>query len=116
MRKNILALSITAMVGGLAISGAATAGVIPNAGAATTATLPTTATATHLAISSDGTGHILLIPYFTVQNGNATLINLVNTDKTFGKAVKVRFRGAANSDDVFDFQVFLSPGDHWSAN
>jgi len=29
--------------------------------------------------------------------------------------VKVRFRGAANSDDVFDFQVFLSPADVWAA-
>jgi len=116
MRKNILALSITAMVGGIAFTGAAFAGVQANATAAITPSLPTTATATSLAISSDGTGHILLIPYYTVQNGNATLINLVNTDKTFGKAVKVRFRGAANSDDVFDFQVFLSPGDVWSAN
>jgi len=29
--------------------------------------------------------------------------------------VKVRFRGAANSDDVYDFQVALSPGDIWTA-
>lgn len=25
-------------------------------------------------------------------------------------AIKVRFRGAANSDDVMDFRLFLSPG------
>ncbi|MFP5482184.1 MAG: cell surface protein, partial [Gammaproteobacteria bacterium] len=37
------------------------------------------------------------------------------TDTTRGKAVKVRFRGAANSDDVLDFQVFMSPGDVWTA-
>ncbi len=115
MRKNILALSIAA-IGGMVISGAASAGVQVNADAAITPALPLTATATNLSISPDGAGHILLIPYYTVQNGNATLINLVNTDKTYGKAVKVRFRGAANSDDVFDFQVFLSPGDVWSAN
>jgi hypothetical protein len=27
----------------------------------------------------------------------------------------VRFRGALNSDDVLDFQVFMSPGDVWTA-
>ena len=32
------------------------------------------------------------------------------------KAVKLRFRGASNSDDVLDFQLFLSPGDVWSGN
>ncbi len=115
MRKNILALSITA-IGGMVMSGAAFAGVQIDANGSIVPALPTASTAVNLAISADGAGHILLVPYFTVQNGNATLINLVNTDKTFGKAVKVRFRGAANSDDVFDFQVFLSPGDVWSAN
>ncbi len=63
-----------------------------------------------------GIGHQLIIPYYNVQAGNATLINLVNTDSTNGKAVKVRFRGASNSDDVYDFQVYMSPGDVWSAN
>ena len=31
-----------------------------------------------------------------------------------GKAVKVRFRSAVNSDDVFDFTVLMSPGDMWT--
>jgi len=55
--------------------------------------------------------NVLVVPYFTAQTEHATLLNIVN-----GKAVKVRFRGAANSDDVFDFQVFLSPGDVWTGN
>jgi len=29
--------------------------------------------------------------------------------------VKFRFRGAGNSDDLFDFQVLMSPGDVWTA-
>jgi len=29
--------------------------------------------------------------------------------------LKVRFRSASNYDDVYDFQVFLSPGDVWTA-
>lgn len=65
--------------------------------------------------STADSGAVLIVPYYTVQNGNATLINIVNTD-TVGKALKVRFRGAEHSDDVFDFQLFMSPGDMWTAN
>lgn len=103
MRKNLLALSIAAMVGGL--SGAANAAVIT-----------TGATATVLEPTTTGVGHILTVPYFSTQGNNKTLLNLVNTDTVNGKAVKLRFRGAANSDDVFDITVFLSPGDVWTAD
>jgi hypothetical protein len=61
-------------------------------------------------------GHILTVPYFTTQGANATLLNLINTDTVNGKAVKLRFRGAANSDDIFDITIYLSPGDMWTAN
>lgn len=103
MRKNLLALSIAAMVGGL--SGAANAAVIT-----------TGATATGLAINPQGVGHILAVPYFSTQGNNKTLLSITNTDTVNGKAVKLRFRGAANSDDVFDITVFLSPGDVWTAD
>ena len=33
----------------------------------------------------------------------------INADPPKGEPVKVRFRGAANSDDILDFSVFLSP-------
>ena len=106
MRKNVLALSLAAM--GLGFAG--------GAHAITDAT-PTGATAgTDLQLSKSGTGHMAVVPYFTTQEGNSTLLSIVNTDAVHGKAVKVRFRGAANSDDVFDFQVFLSPNDVWTAN
>jgi len=108
MRKKILALSIASMVGGLGFVGAANAIVIDGAAVATTADT--------LVTSRDGIGHILMVPYFTAQGSNATLINLVNTDTVNGKAVKVRFRGAANSDDIFDFQIYMSPGDVWTGN
>jgi len=104
MRKNILSLSIAAMIGGIGFAGVASAGV-----------LTTGATADGLSVSAGGTGHILVVPYYTVQNGNATLLNLVNTDTSNGKEVKVRFRGASNSDDVLDFTLYLSPGDVWAA-
>jgi len=65
--------------------------------------------------NDNGIGHQLVFPYYTAQNGNATLLSITNTDTTNGKLVKVRFRGAANSDDVYDFQVAMSPGDIWTA-
>ena len=113
MKKNLLALSIAAMVGGL--SGAANAAVFVNTGAAGGLAAPAVA-ATTLETTTQGTGHILVVPYFSTQANNATLLNLVNTDTVNGKAVKLRFRGAANSDDVFDISIFLSPGDVWTAN
>ena len=104
MRKNLLALSIAAMVGGL--SGAANAAVINNVGT----------TATGLSINPQGVGHILTVPYFSTQGNNKTLLSITNTDTVNGKAVKLRFRGAANSDDIFDITVYLSPGDVWTAD
>lgn len=88
MKKSILASSIAAAVFGLgAVTGA-----------------------------QAQSGDILLVPYFSAQGANATLLSIINTDTVNGKAVKVRFRGAANSDDLFDFQVFLSPTDVFTAN
>lgn len=104
MRKNLLALSIATMIGGLGFAGGAAAGVIA-----------TDATATVLEVNPGGLGHKLVVPYYNAQSTNATMLNLVNTDTTNGKAVKVRFRGASNSDDVFDFTLLMSPGDAWSA-
>ena len=63
----------------------------------------------------DGIGHMLLVPYYTVQGGNATLLNITNTDVVNGKAVKLRFRGAGNGDRLLDFSLFLAPGDVWAA-
>ncbi len=116
MKKNVLALSIAAMIGGLGFAGAASAAIIPgNGGATYDGLLMTPANASGLEFSEGGVGHQLLVPYYTVQDGNMTVIHLVNTDTNNGKAVKVRFRGASNSDDVLDFQVFLSPQDVWTA-
>ena len=107
MKKNVLALSIATAVVGFAGS----AHAIQTIGASATP-----ATANDLQFGNTGTGHMLLVPYFSTQDGNAMLLSLINTDTVNGKAVKVRFRGARNSDDIFDFQVFLSPGDVWTAN
>ncbi|PWB17978.1 cell surface protein [Comamonas sp. JNW] len=102
MKKNVLALSIAAMIGGFA-----------GAASAQTFTAPT---ATKFEQSEGGVGHILVVPYFTTQNDNMSVFHVVNTDTTNGKALKVRFRGAANSDDILDFTVFLSPYDVWTGS
>ncbi len=115
MRKNVLALSIAAMIGGLGFAGVASADVVPGTGATYSATQMNTTDATSLQVSQGGIGHSLIVPYFNAQNGNMTVLHVVNTDTTNGKAVKVRFRGALNSDDILDFQVFMSPGDVWTA-
>ncbi len=117
MKKNVMALSIAAMIGGLGFAGAASAAVISgtNVTGAPLATGLMKSDADGLELSEGGVGHMLLVPYFTAQNGNMTVLHVVNTDVDNGKAVKVRFRGAANSDDILDFQVYLSPGDVWTA-
>lgn len=115
MRKNVLALSIATMIGGMCLAGAASASVLVGNGPFNGTTQIDFASATTMSFAEAGVGHILLVPYFTAQNGNMTVIHVVNTDTTNGKAVKVRFRSAANSDDILDFQVFMSPGDVWTA-
>lgn len=106
MKKSTLALSVAAALGGLGFASNALA-IGEIAGASPNSTMTYTA---------DGIGHKLVFPYFTVQGDNATLLNITNTDTVNGKLVKVRFRGAANSDDLFDFQLLLSPGDVWTGS
>ena len=79
MKKNVLALSIATMIGGLGFSGVASAA---------------------LTVNESGTGHIVVVPYFTAQGGNATGIHLTNTDMTNAKAVKKLTMGAATLDEV----------------
>lgn len=112
MKKTLVAQTVAALIGSVAVMGGANAYVVGPAGAPP---VNTVAAANFLEANPNGIGHILLVPYYSAQGGNDTYINLVNTDMRNGKAVKVRFRGASNSDDVLDFTVYLSPGDHWSA-
>lgn len=105
MKKSILSLGAAVALGSLGFAGTAHAIAVFDTDGAT---------ATEVGLHASGTGHKLFTPYYTAQGNMASLINIVNTDTANGKAVKVRFRGAANSDDVLDFTLFLSPGDVWS--
>jgi len=65
------------------------------------------------ALSDSNTGQALIYPYYTVNDGWVTTLNLMNTsDKTL--AVKVRFHEAKNSRDVLDFNIVMSPYDSWT--
>lgn len=73
--------------------------------------LATTANAVNL--SEDGTGEVLLFPYYTARNDLMTSVTLVNTNDEY-KAVKVRFYEGVNSWEVLDFNLYLSPYDVWN--
>lgn len=114
MKKNLVALGVAAVLASTA-GGAIAANSIFGTGGAVAGQTNTATAGTALSVAATGIGNILFVPYYNAVGGNATLLNLTNTDVVNGKAVKVRFRGATNSDDVFDFTVLLSPGDVWSA-
>lgn len=64
-------------------------------------------------VNPDGLGQVLLYPYYTVQNGSDTYVHVVNTTDS-AKAVKVRFLEGKNSQEVLDFNLYLSAKDEWT--
>lgn len=90
MKKNLMSLAVAASV----------------AGAATTAQAA-------MYLDPEGTGQVLLFPYFNATGTNETAIHIVNTTDD-AKAVKVRILEYINSREVLDFNLYLSPKDHFS--
>lgn len=113
-RDAALLLATVALGSALSGMGSAQAGVSIVVTGAAGPVAPTDATALQVH-RGGGSGHMALIPYYSTQGGNSTLINITNTDFN-GKVVKVRFRSAVNADAVYDFTVLLGPIDVWSAN
>ncbi len=74
-------------------------------------------------VNPDGTGQVLLYPYYTVRSASTsiasgvynTYVSVTNTTAV-AKAVKVRFLEGKNSREVLDFNLFLSPFDVWTAS
>jgi hypothetical protein len=92
-RKNLLSLAVASAISGGALIVAAPAHAMN--------------------VSQDNIGQVLLYPYYTVKNGFDTVFTVTNTsDRT--AVFKIRFREALNSREVRDFNVILSPYDHWS--
>lgn len=68
-----------------------------------------------VSLNSNGTGQVLVFPYYTVKGNQQTMLSVANTTQV-GKVVKVRFREAYNGRAVLDFNLYLSPLDVWTAN
>ena len=64
-------------------------------------------------VNQDGLGEVLLYSLYTTEEGNITNINITNTTDQ-AKAVKVRFVEGQNSQEVLDFNLYLSANDQWS--
>lgn len=90
MKKTLLSMAV----------GSAAAVSLPSANAA-------------MYINELGTGETLLYPFYTAENGNNTMVHVVNSTLDY-KAVKVRLLEAQNSQEVLDFNLYLSPEDHFS--
>ncbi|MEO7741782.1 MAG: hypothetical protein ABIR98_02450, partial [Usitatibacter sp.] len=80
--------------------------------------LGTVGTAEAVYLNPNGTGQVLVYPYYTVQSagGNAwnTYLSVVNTTSR-AKALKVRVLEGKTSAEVLDFNLFLSANDMWTA-
>jgi len=91
-RKNLTAAVLAALAGAAGIAGTAQA----------------------VNINPDGTGQVLLYPYYTANDGNQTILSVVNTTQQ-AKAMKVRFLEGFNSREVLDFNLYMSAFDVWVA-
>ena len=64
-------------------------------------------------VNPDNTGQVILFPFYNADNGNSTSMHIVNTTDDV-KALKVRFVEYKNSEEVLDFNLYLSPKDHFA--
>ncbi|MGD6476253.1 hypothetical protein VWS16_22550, partial [Xanthomonas citri pv. citri] len=99
---------------GCGFAAPALAGVVAGTGGAPSRTQLGATDAVGLQPAPNQLGHVLLVPYFTAQQGQMTVLHLVNTDLSNGKAIKLRVRGAANGDSLLSMTLLLSPGDMWT--
>lgn len=65
-------------------------------------------------LNSEGLGQGLLFPFFTTQNGQTTLLNVLNQSSD-GKALKVRILEGYASAETLTFNLYLPPYGRWSA-
>ena len=81
--------------------------------------LGVTGAAQAVSVNPDGLGQVLIYPYYTVRDKVAgapftSLLSVVNSTAS-AKAVKVRFLEGKNSQEVLDFNLYLSAKDVWVA-
>jgi hypothetical protein len=64
-------------------------------------------------VNGDGTGEVLIFPYYNTNNSFQTNVSVTNTTSAY-TIFKIRFRESNNSQDVLDFNVYMSPYDVWT--
>ncbi len=85
----------------------------PMLGLAISACLMAAPSAQALHLSSNGSGQVLLFPYYTVNGDNQTLISIVNSSDR-GKATRLLFREGRNSRVVMELSIYLAAHDVWT--
>ena len=90
MKKNILSLAVAASAAGM-----------------------TSLATAQMYINTEHTGEALVFPFYSAQGGNDTLISIANTTAQT-KAVKVRIIEGQTSQETLDFNLYMSPQDHFS--
>lgn len=90
MKKNLLSLAVAASAAGM-----------------------TSIATAQMYINSENTGEALVFPLYSTQGGNDTYIHIVNTTAQY-KAVKVRMLEGEESLETLDFNLYMSPQDHFS--
>ena len=66
-------------------------------------------------LNPNGFGQVLIYPYYTVNDGQATLISVGNATNV-GKVVRLLFLEGYNGREVLQFNLYLSPYDIWTAD
>jgi hypothetical protein len=65
-------------------------------------------------LENDGTGDYLLAPAtYANESGWATQLKVVNTNTTHAVIARVVIRNGHDSSELFDFPLYLTPGDAW---
>ena len=90
MKKNILSLAVATSAAGMA-----------------------TVASAQMYLNDEHTGEALIFPFYSVQSGNDTYVSIVNTTDQY-KAVKVRMIESQASLETLDFNLYMSPQDHFS--
>lgn len=78
------------------------------------AALLTAAHSSAVNVAVDGTGGAIIIPYYTVDKGNTTLVTVTNQGDQ-PTAAKVTIREGQNGRAVLGFQIYLGAKDRWTA-
>lgn len=79
------------------------------------ATLPcVVADAQAASVSTDGSGQVLIFPYYTARVGYDTVFSIANPTGA-AKAIRVRFREGRNGRTVSDFNLYLGAKMTWAA-